>query len=244
MAYYALIPSDDIVATNEDRTIRLDLKFLHPMEGHYMDMARPERFAVIQRGTPADLTETLQPAAGKGGAQQDPLRYWTTEYTINRPGDLTFYFIPKPYWEPAEDLYIIHFTKVCVSALGLYSGCEEPVGLETEIVPLTRPYGLWTGNVFSGRVLLRGQPVPFAEIEVEYLNESQANPAFVTAPSDAHITQVIRADENGVFHYAMPRAGWWGFSALSEAGRTLPHEGIEKNIEIGAVFWIHTVDMP
>jgi cobalt/nickel transport protein len=41
----------------------------------------------------------------------------------------------------------------------------------------------------------------------------------------------------------MPRAGWWGFSALNEADWTLQHEGQDKGVEIGAVFWVHTRDM-
>jgi len=41
----------------------------------------------------------------------------------------------------------------------------------------------------------------------------------------------------------MPRAGWWGFSALSEADWTLEHEGEAKPVEIGAVFWVQTRDM-
>ena len=108
---------------------------------------------------------------------------------------------------------------------------------------MTRPYGLWTNNLFSGQVLLKGQPVPHAEIEVEYLNESVGNSTIITPPADPYVTQVIKADVNGVFHYAMPRSGWWGFSALSQADWTLPHQGVEKSVEIGAVYWVHTRDM-
>ena len=239
----AVIPSDDIVTKDESRIIHIDVKFVHPMEKHYMEMAKPEQFGVMHRGKVSDLLASLKAAKGKSEDQVHSFTTWGADYSIRRPGDYTFYVVPAPYWEPSEDLFIIHYTKVCVNALGLQAGWDEPVGLETEIIPLTRPYGLWTGNVFSGQVLLKGAPVPHAEVEVEYLNESAGNPSTVVAPSDPYITQVVKADANGVFHYAMPRAGWWGFSALSEADRTLPHDGIEKNIEIGAVYWVHTVDM-
>ena len=33
-----IIPSDDMVMQSEDRNITLDIKFIHPMEGHYMNM--------------------------------------------------------------------------------------------------------------------------------------------------------------------------------------------------------------
>jgi cobalt/nickel transport protein len=156
-----------------------------------------------------------------------------------QPGDHVFFVEPEPYWEPAEECFIIHYTKVIVNAFGLEEGWDSELGLKTEIVPLTRPYGLWTGNVFRGVVKVDGRPVPFAEVEVEYYNQDGK----VKAPADPYITQVIKADEKGVFTYAMPRAGWWGFAALSTADYKLKHEGKEYPVEIGAVLWVRTRDM-
>ncbi|SMC17366.1 cobalt/nickel transport protein [Desulfacinum hydrothermale DSM 13146] len=244
LAHFGLIlPSDDIISAHDSKTITVQAKFLHPFEGQYMEMAKPRRFAVMSRGKTTDLLDTLTPQKARSADQEGAHTYWETRYTIKRPGDYIFFVEPEPYWEPAEDKFIVHYTKVCVQALGLEEGWDRPVGLETEIIPLTRPYGLWTGNVFTGRVLLKGKPVPFAEVEVEYLNGSPHNPSRVTAPADAFVTQVIKADANGVFTYAMPRAGWWGFAALSEASWTLPKDGRQKPVEIGAVFWVHTTDM-
>ena len=238
-----VIPSDDIVAQEDARTLSIAVKFIHPMEGQYMEMARPQRFGVLHDGTRTDLLETLQPAKGKSPDQQQMFTYWTADYRLKRPGDHTFYVEPAPYWEPAEDLFIVHYTKVCVNAFGLEAGWDQPVGLETEIIPLTRPYGLWTNNLFTGQVLLEGQPVPFAEVEIEYLNETPGNLSVIRPPAGPYVTQVVKADANGVFSYAMPKAGWWGFSALSEADRTLQHDGEAKPIEIGAVYWVYTRDM-
>jgi cobalt/nickel transport protein len=238
-----LIPSDDIVTQHDSRTVHLDLKFMHPMEGQYMEMAKPEKFGVVHNGKNADLTDTVHSAKASGLEQGGEFTYWTADYTIRRPGDYSFYMVPAPYWEPAEDLFIKHYTKVCVNAFGMQKGWDQPVGLETEIMPLTRPYGLWTNNLFTGKVLLKGEPVPFAEVEVEYLNESPGNISFIHPPSSPYVTQVVKADKNGVFSFAMPKAGWWGFSALSQADWTLKHNGEEKNVEIGAVYWVHTIDM-
>ena len=238
-----IIPSDDIVSQSDPQTLSLQLKFIHPMEQHYMEMAKPEAFAVVSRGQVTDLLGAIVARRGRSAGQDRDFTYWASDYRIRKPGDYTFYVVPQPYWEPAEDLFIVHYAKVCVSALGREDGWDQPVGLETEIIPLTRPYGLWTNNLFSGQVLLKGQPVPHAEIEVEYLNESVGNSTMITPPADPYVTQVIKADVNGVFHYAMPRSGWWGFSALSQADWTLPHQGVEKSVEIGAVYWVHTRDM-
>ncbi len=239
----AVIPSDDIVTMEDSKTINLQVKFIHPLEMHYMQMVKPKQFGVVHGSKKIDLLDNLQEARGKGPGQNQEFTFWAIDYKIRRPGDYTFYTEPTPYWEPAEDVFIVHYTKVCVNALGLEKGWDEPIGLETEIIPMTRPYGLWTGNLFTGQVLLKGKPIPFAEVEVEYLNESPGNKKVVVPPADPYVTQVVKADINGVFSYAMPKAGWWGFSALSEAEWTLKHAGQEKGVEIGAVFWVLTRDI-
>ncbi|MFO7750581.1 MAG: DUF4198 domain-containing protein [Desulfobacteraceae bacterium] len=238
-----ITPSDDIVTQDDDKDLNVQVKFIHPLEGHYMEMVKPEAFGVMHNGKKTDLLGKLEAAQGKSLDQNQEFTFWTTDYKIRRPGDYTFYVEPTPYWEPAEDLFIKHYTKVCVNAFGLEKGWDEPVGLETEIIPLTRPYGLWTGNLFTGQVLLNGEPVPFAEVEVEYLNESPGNINVVIPPADPYVTQVVKADANGIFSYAMPKAGWWGFSALNEADWELKHDGREKGVEIGAVYWVYTRDM-
>jgi cobalt/nickel transport protein len=51
---------------------------------------------------------------------------------------------------------------------------------------------------------------------VEYLNQSSDSRGIVR-PHRPYVTQVVKADKNGVFSYAMPRAGWWGAAALEDA---------------------------
>ncbi|MDD3446993.1 MAG: DUF4198 domain-containing protein, partial [Zavarzinia sp.] len=66
----------------------------------------------------------------------------------------------------------------------------------------------------------------------------------VTAPNDAFVTQVVLADANGTFTYAMPRAGWWGFAALTEADETMKRPaGEDVPVEAGALIWVKTTDM-
>ncbi|MEW5803843.1 MAG: DUF4198 domain-containing protein [bacterium] len=243
-AHFGVVkPSDDIITQGDKKSIQIEVKFIHPHEGHYMEMAKPKQFGVMVGGQKSDLLGSLNAAKGKTADQKQEFTFWKTDYTIKRPGDYTFYVEPSPYWEPAEDCYIIHYTKVCVDALGLEEGWDTPVGLKTEIIPLTRPYGLWAGNVFTGVVLVDGEPVPDAEVEVEYLNEAAEGGALPT-PSDPFVTQVVKADKNGVFSYAMPKAGWWGFAALNEDSKKIKGpDGEPKSIEIGAVYWVKATGM-
>lgn len=228
-----VIPSDDMITQDDNKSISLKVQFIHPMEGDYMDIVKPAQFGVLVQGKKIDLLNTLQER------KINNCTTWETNYQIKHPGDYIFYVEPQPYWEPAEDCFIIHYTKVIVNALGMEVGWDEEVGLKTEIIPLTRPYGLWTGNVFQGIVKVKGEAVPFAEVEVEYYNQDGK----VKWPADPMITQVIKADQNGVFTYAMPKAGWWGFAALHEDEDKIKHDGEEKSVEIGAVLWVKTYDM-
>ena len=224
-----IIPSDNMVMPADNRTLQLQLSFSHPFEMIGMELAKPKRFGVVANGTPENLLAGLQPARViNHGA-------WAAAYRIRRPGVYMFYMEPQPYWEPAEDLFIIHYTKTVVTAFGDDEGWDQEIGLKTEIVPLSKPYGLYAGNVFQGIVKRDGKPVPDAEVEIEYYNRNQKS----AAPTDYMITQTIKADPQGVFTYAAPRAGWWGFAALSQADFTIQKDGQDKEVEIGAVLWVH-----
>jgi cobalt/nickel transport protein len=223
-----LIPSDSMVMQNDSRTINLMLSFSHPFEGQGMELVKPNVFGVMANGEKADLLETLTKTKIIGHTA------WETSYTIKRPGVYMFYMEPQPYWEPAEDCYIVHYTKTVVTAFGDDEGWDQEIGLKTEIIPLSKPYGLYAGNVFQGIVKLDGKPVPFCEVEIEYYNKDGK----AKAPTDYMVTQTIKADANGVFTYAAPRAGWWGFAALNTADEKIKG----KNVEIGAVLWVRFHD--
>ncbi len=231
--FQMIIPSQNIVTQSGPRSIQLDIRFSHPFEGKMMNMARPEEFGVLFGGKKQDLLDKLIPTRINGK------QAWKASYTFKRPGDYIFYVTPEPYWEPAEDKFIIHYTKTVVDAYGLEEGWDEEVGLKTEIIPLVRPYGIYTGEMFRGIVKLDGKPVPYAEIEVEWYNAHHC----YKAPSSPYVTAVIKADKNGVFAFAMPHEGWWGFAALSDGGKILKHKGEPKDVELGAIFWVYVHDM-
>ncbi|TET08345.1 MAG: DUF4198 domain-containing protein, partial [Candidatus Atribacteria bacterium] len=45
-----VIPSDDMVTQDDNKSISLKVQFIHPMEGGYMDMAKPAQFGVLVQG--------------------------------------------------------------------------------------------------------------------------------------------------------------------------------------------------
>ena len=226
--YGMIIPADSMVTQEDGRSVALTISFSHPFEGNGMELVEPAAFTVTHEGETTDLLGELKPAT----VMDHPA--FSLDYPLDRPGVHVFAMTPKPYWEPEEDAFITHFTKTYVSAYDYDEGWDAELGLKTEIVPLTKPFALWAGNVFQGVVKLDGEPVPYAEVEVEFYNEDGS----VEAPSPLMITQTVKADGNGVFTYAAPSSGWWGFAALSTADEPLQHEGVDKDHELGAVIWV------
>ena len=230
LAHYGMIiPSDPMVSQEDGRSVQLSVSFSHPFELNGMVLEEPVSFNVTHDGETTDLLGDLTATDIMGQAG------YSLDYPLERPGTYVFAMEPKPYWEPAEDSYIVHYTKTYVSAFDDDEGWDTELGLRTEIVPLSKPFGLWDGNVFQGIVKLEGEPVPYAEVEVEYYNED----GDAEAPSELMITQTVKADGNGVFTYAAPSDGWWGFAALNTAPETMAHEGTDKAVELGAVIWVH-----
>lgn len=231
--FQELLPSTDLVGPAAPE-VTLDLTFTHPMaRGPVMEMKRPQRFGVVTEAGDTDLLTTLTEAPRDGKTA------WTAPYRPAGPGDYIFYVEPQPYWEEAEQKSIIHYAKVVVDAYDAGEGWDRLIGLPVEIEPLTRPYGLWTGNVFSGLVRKDGKPVPFATVEVEWVNDGSLTP-----PADAFVTQVVKADGNGVFTYALPRSGWWGFAALVDGDTPLNGpDGKPHDVELGGLLWVKATDM-
>ncbi|MGE4505745.1 MAG: DUF4198 domain-containing protein [Desulfovibrionaceae bacterium] len=239
-----------------DKGIDLDMRmvFTHPAEaGHTMDMGGIQEFYMVsQRGDAEpektdlmsyvkEITWTNPESSNKAFSALIPKKL------VRSMGDYVFVLKPGYYLEKEEDLYMTQFTKVIVNVGGIPGNWAEPVGLPCEIVPLIKPYAMWTGNVFKGQILSEGKPVPGAEVEVEFMSHmpdlaKNAMPegASVEYPHDAFVTQTIVADDNGYITFGIPKAGWWGFAALG-VGPEKEHNGKEYSQD--AVLWIKAVDM-
>lgn len=253
-AHFQLLYTPEAALT-ESAEIPLALVFSHPFEnGFTMDMGEPEAFYVLsQRGPEAervrtDLKEYLEPVVWSGVDSE------AAAYVAHPPGrttrslgDYTYVLQPAPYYEASEDKYIQQITKTVVNIGGVPGAWDAPLGLPVEIVPLDKPYANWVGGVFRGVVLSGGEPVPHAEIEIEYLNhepqidQRRFDPeGQVTAPQASFVNLSIRADAQGQVVIGLPRAGWWGICAL-DLDDGLEHDG--KDLSLDAVLWIKATDM-
>ncbi len=229
--FQELIPSTNVVDQSTGKDVHFDMVFTHPTDmGPTMEMKHPVQFGMQVDGKKTDLSDHLT------RHDVDNKQAYQADVTLPRPAGYVFYLEPEPYYEPAEGKYIVQYTKTVIDAFGDGSNWDQMVGFPVEIEPLTRPYGLWAGNSFSGVVKHNGKPVPFAEIEVEFKNDGS-----VTLPNGSFSTQIIKADANGTFSYTAPWAGWWVFAALIEDG-TLPTPDGKENVPVerGGVLWIKT----
>jgi len=237
------------------RALDFTLAFAHPFAGDpVMDMGQPQAFYLVrqageQEAQRVDLAEYLRPATFRG------LQTEAAAFTARLPASLTrglgdhvFVLEPAPYYEAEEDTYIQQFTKTVLNVGGLPGNWAEPVGLPAEIVPLDRPYGVWAGGIFRGMVMSEGEPVPFAEVEVEYMNhpldpDGLGWEAGARKLPEHAVMETIsaRADATGMIAVALPWAGWWGIGALG-VGPETEHEG--KPLSQDAVLWVEALSQP
>ncbi len=227
------------------------LVFSHPFSGGpTMAMPQPRAFDLTSRngGEKTDLRKYLRPVEWQGLANRATAYRASIPRELVRPlGDHVFVLEPEPYLEAEEGLYIQQFTKLIVNVGGVSGHWADPVGLPVEIQPLNKPYANWTGGVFRGVVLAKGEPVPYAKVEIEYLNHAVdlekgafGSKAKVSAPHPAFEILSAYADAQGVVTVGLPRAGWWGIAAL-DIGETKTHKG--KRLSRDAVLWVQVKDI-
>lgn len=220
--FLTLLPSSDNIEDKKEANLKIDTMFIHPFEQTGMNMEKPIGIYVNDTKTSLNLVET----------KKFNEKAWSASYEIKKPGVYKFFVQPQPYFEASEELFISHVPKVIVSAFGVEDGWDEPIGLKYEIVPLTKPFAIYSNNIFQGKVLKDGKPASDIEVEVELYNEFG-----LKAATSSHITQSVKTDSNGVFSFVMNHKGWWGFAALIEDGEK-ELNGKKYPIENGALLWL------
>lgn len=239
-------------ALEEAQATELALVFSHPFHNGYpMSMGTPQEFYVIQdRGEDiptktTDLSKYLKPVIWTNSDDESANAFTASlPKSITRSlGDYSFILVPEPYFEEDEDMYIQQYTRTMINVGGVPGSWDAPLEeLPVQIVPLDKPYANWVGGVFRGVVMAGGEPVPHAEIEIEYLNhdplidEARFDPeGKIDAPQGSFGTMSIRANALGEVTIGLPKEGWWGICALDlDDGETYK----DKDLSVDAVLWV------
>ncbi len=206
----------------------------HPYEQEYTDAPKPEKVvAILPSGLSEDITSKLTEWKYQTGEQS--VTAWTIPFDCRQKGDTIIRLDGKPVVGANNSLYQ-EFLKIFVH-VERQDGWRARTGQPLEIVPLTRPYGIEAGSVFTGRLMKGDQGVADAEIEIEQFLPK--TPLAEDLPPDPFITKVVVTDPNGVFSCTLPNSGWWICAAYVEEAETMKRNEKEYTLSALAGIWIH-----
>ena len=230
--FLTMFPEQQVIDKGDSKNLHFPVYFTHPMSmGPTMDIVRPT-VGVVMNDKQTDLTDSLiaKPYGTAAG--------WALNYPLRRPGTYTFFANQQPYIDETENVAISQSAKVIVDAFAAGGDWQVQLNTPVEIMPLTRPYALWTNSVFTGKVLVNGQSLAGVDIEVEYYNKQG-----IPVPSDAYLTQQAVTNAAGEFTVSLPKEGWWGIAALVEDEQPISVDGKTYPHERAGVMWLQVQDI-
>jgi cobalt/nickel transport protein len=231
-AHFPILVHDaELGATNNPVTVTFALG--HPFELEFEPTDRPTRLQLIdQRGQATNLTSLLQPAFFRNDTNAPG---WLVQFNPAPRGDHLLALDSAPFVSTTQKTLYREYVKLWLHR-GAQAGWHQRTGQPLEIVPLTRPYGLRPGMVFSGRLMRDTEPIGDVEILIEHLQDCHLPPDAM--PPEPLITFVVRTDSSGRFVVALPEAGWWVIGAYSDDLGTVQHQGATYRHEGFAGAWI------
>ncbi len=242
----------------ESKTVDFKLFFTHPYDGNtIMLTGRNEKMEgegiteafLYHNGTKTDVTSKLKKV--EFTSMNDTADGY--DLTIGKKdgfksgGNYTLLVNPAPYWEPEEGLYIHQVTKLFVNrgGLGEFEWADRITEGYTEMIPLVSPYDVTPGSIFRAKVVdNEGKPVEGVLVEIEHLNydvdmEKNHFGGEAKIKDEKRGISTMVTDVNGIFSFIPPKAGYWGFAALS-AGSDKEYRG--KELEQDPVIWIKVAE--
>ncbi len=212
----------------------------HPAEMLVDDAPTPRMWARGPDGRkePAALRENRL-RDGESGQER---RAFEAAFTPAAPGDYYLVLESPPVFIPEDKVFIRDWVK-SIYHVEVERGWDDTLGLEVEIVPLTRPYGWPAGVAFRGKAVFKNGPLTRAVVEVEPLSGVPVPPE--RRPRDRFgrensplLTRTAKTDLNGYFTVTLDRPGWWVIT-VSRAEGTLTREGRAYPVHKRASLWVH-----
>lgn len=242
------------LALEKGQFIQVRQVFTHPFEDKYtLNMGKQhdtqqfkevEEFYSINKKKKTNLKKTLKQIKFKGNVNSG--NAYTLKYKARKMGDHILVLKPAPFYEENQDIYIQQITKTIVNVAAAPTNWDNDLSLDAEIVPLVKPYAIWEGSNFSGIVKTNGKVVPFAKVDITYLNRdiniknNSMGKDKIKAPNKVFVTLTIKADKNGVFNFTIPKAGFWGFCAQN-LNKHKTYKG--KKLKQDALIWVQVKSM-
>ncbi len=182
----------------------VELIWGHPYEGIYFDAPSIENAQVLKPdGSKLDLTPAEITVSGAEGSS----KAWKVTFTPDIKGDYILYADFEVLVVEEEDVAWEDHVKAIIH-YKTSDGWDQPTGQVIEIIPLTRPYGLEEGFIFTGKLLYNGIPLADAPIEIEkYYPVGVCTEENI--PEEPMITRETKSDQNGIFSFTLDEPGIW-----------------------------------
>jgi cobalt/nickel transport protein len=169
-------------------------------------------------------------------------RGYKVSFSPASPGDYYLTLEAPPCFISEEKVYYQDYVKG-IWHVHAEKGWDEPLGLEVEIVPLTRPYGWPAGSAFTGKALFKGNALKLAPVEVEKLTGHFVPPE--QRPKDRFgeengplISRTAKTDANGYFTVTLDSPGWWVLTVSRQDGRLI-RDGKPYPVDKRGCLFIH-----
>ena len=253
-------PSREEDPADKVREMDVLLALIDPFTHVAMPMDMPQRIAVIRALTPppppvqgdkpADANAPDAPTPPPFVQESEELlgdieeiRYlgeksWATHVALSKPGLYTLIAETRPRYSEERQLFEQDLVKTMLPVFRVQDGWYAPIGLNFEIVPLTRPFGLMAPAYFSGKVLMGNSPYANMTVKAMRLNTNKRG-----LPTRWHEEQLLRTNEAGEFAFVCPMEGWWCFMASTVVGTPLKGpDNLFKPLELRTLFWTYVDD--
>jgi cobalt/nickel transport protein len=224
--YNMLLPDKASVKRGDE--VNIVYQWGHPFEHQIFDAPAPrELWLVTPEGNKVSVLHQLQKRTNPA-----PVTF-RLRLRAQERGDYVFGLVSAPIWMEQEQEFVEDYVKAVLHVQAQRSW-DAKLGMDFELVPLTRPYGLRPGCVYQAQALEAGKPLTNALVEVEHYNAQPPK----TLPPDEQITRTVKTDPNGVATCTLAKPGWWCITAQKLDG-THDHAGKPCPVRKRATLWIY-----
>ncbi len=156
-------------------------------------------------------------------------------WKVKRPGD-TWLVVHLPLQWSEHDAAWVEASVRTIVHVGFSRGWQEPLGMtKVELLPLTRPYGILSGDVMRVQVLDSGKGIANTMVYAEHYYETPPSEAM---PPDAIVTRAARTDAQGIATLTLGQPGWWVIMTVVEKGEK-EAEGKKGLIKYEDALWVY-----
>ncbi|MDR1777528.1 MAG: DUF4198 domain-containing protein [Desulfovibrio sp.] len=234
----------ETLAGGLDEEVDILIAMMRPFSQSCYDMDMPELFAVLRYDDAMPLVNgVLQGERRDLLGDVEEIRYqdkkaWGANVALEKPGLYQFSIDSRPWWDAPSERFLQHYVKTMLPVHGVERGWDTPLGQRLEILPLTRPFGLISPALFSGRVLQNGEALTGVSVRMTRVNTDRVS---VRTGWQKELAAV--SDNAGQFAFVVNQPGWWCCLAQTPGDPLKGPDGAPRPLEIGAILWFY-VDAP